>query len=260
MSEPKIYFSLSDTPFIPAEREIRWIDSSYSMNENAVGSYRWQGVSNGNYQSKHPIFNTNGETIGFISDAGTRLSYTYGCVYAGDCFWITHQTFYAARNNGPSSVSLVEEKGKFLFSSDRKFKVVNSFSFSENWLNTIKAFKLLHHGSQLLYLTEYGFCVFDIYQRGKVAEAEFTDIAYGIRDFTLSPNAKFLAMAVRKEIKRHQNRYDNFIRIYNLETGLKVGDIFLDTERNEHWTVDFSEDGHLLRALLNSSKFVFKLR
>lgn len=263
MSEPKINFSLDDTPFIPAEREKSWIDSSFSHAPNAIGPYRWLGVSNGNYESRHPILNENGDTIGFISDAATDLGYTWQCVYAGDCFWITNMTFYATRKSiDVSTVSIVEQKGKFLFSSDRKFKVVESFSFGTHWVHSTKAFKLLNDGRQLLYLTDNGFCLFDTYSRRIVAQKEFTDRPFYF-NFTLSPKANILAMAYsksKKDILDGEYRYNNFIRLYNLETGLVLGEQILDVDGHAHWTVDFSEDGRQLRATTDRITFVFKIR
>lgn len=130
MSEPKIHFSLSDDSFIPAKREEEWVDSSFSQVENPVGILRLPAVNNGRYESKHPVLNISGETIGFLQHGSTFLGYTWECIYGGGCFWIVNQTFTETLNGGKvCNVSIVENVGKFLFSSFIKFKVVKSFEF-----------------------------------------------------------------------------------------------------------------------------------
>ena len=260
MSKPKIFFSLSDDSFVPAEREKNWIDSSFSGVDNPVGAYSMPAVSNGGYESKHPILDETGNTIGFMSNGGSYLGYTYQCVCANDRFWITHQTFYAMRNHGNSRVSIVEEKRKSIFSSSRKFKVVKSFEFGDSWLGpNPMAFKLLDSERKLLYLTDRGFCLFDTYLLKKVAKADYEDIGYDIRDFNISPDFKFLALAVSMRSERYQDRYDNFIRIYDLEADSKLDDLFLDIDQSA-FRIYFSKDSSQLEASYKSSSFVFKIR
>lgn len=260
MSEPKIYFSLSDDSFIPAEREENWIDSSFSNVDNPKGTLRMPGVNNGGYESRHPVLDENGNTIGFMPNGATDLGYTWTCVYASNCFWITHQTFNAMRNHGNSSVSIVEEKRKSIFSSSRKFRVVKSFGFGGDWVDSIKVFKLLDSERNLLYLTDRGFCLFDTHLRDEVAKAEYNDITHDIRDFTISLDSNLLALAVCKRRKINRDSYDNFIRLYNLKTGLKINDLFLDFDQSVYPDIDFSEDGRQLRVSYNSSRFIFKIR
>lgn len=264
MSKSKIFFSSSDDSFVPAEREKNWIDSSFSGADNPVGSYRMPAVSNGGYESKHPILDKTGNTIGFISNGAADLGYTYQCVCANDRFWITHQTFYAMRNHGNSRVSIVEEKRKSIFSSSRRFRVVKSFEFGDSWLGADPmAFKLLDSERKLLYLTQQGFCLFDTSLCSEVAKAEYNDITYCIQDFNISPDFKFLALAVSKERETDRNLYDNFIRLYNLKTGSKLNDIFLDVDESMGWDINFSEDSRQLRASSRFSRlpsFHFKIR
>ena len=96
MPESKIHFSLiGEVPFIPAEREEKWFDSSFSQKEspyskisNFVGELRFPFVDNGRYESKHPILDVREQRIGFMREGAYRIGYTYTCVYAANCFWI----------------------------------------------------------------------------------------------------------------------------------------------------------------------------
>lgn len=194
----QIQFRDSQSSFRPAERlhDEDWIDTSFSQSPSAVGRLRLPSVSNGRYESKHPILDVHGATVGFMIDGVGSLGYTFTCVYAGDCFWITHQGFSAVMGGVDiSRVSLVDATGTFMFSNrGTKFSVVTSFGFGGNWVDTIQAFKLLDDGAYLLYLTNYGVCLFDTRRREIVAKAEFTDIVHQWSGFALSPKVKLLAI------------------------------------------------------------------
>lgn len=222
-------------------------------------------VGNGRYESKHPILNADGETVGYLIDGAAALGYTFTCVYAGNCFWITHQGFGAVtRGVDISGVSLVDATGSFLFSNKgTKFGVVKSFGFGGNWVNDIKVFKLLNDGAYLLYVTNYGICMFDTYRREIVAKVELTNLAYQWSGFALSPKVKLLAISCSERGNTDpldgEYRYRNFVRIYNLETGAAVGEQALPGDRETRWTVEFSEDGRSLRVASGSSRHDFDL-
>ena len=96
-----------------------------------------------------------------------------------------------------------------------------------------------------------------------VAKAEFTDVAYQWSGFALSPKVKLLAIGCSargdKDPVDGEYRYRNFVRIYNLETGVVVGEQALLGDRETRWTVDFSEDGRQVGVTSNSSTCVFEL-
>lgn len=263
----QIQFRDSQSSFHPAKppHDEDWIDTSFSQSPRAIGHLRLPGVSNGRYESKHPILDAHGTTIGFMIGGLSSLGYTFTCVYAGDCFWITHQVFGAVtRGVDVSGVSLVDATGTFMFSTKgAKFKVVKSFGFGASWVDDIRAFKLLDDGAYLLYLTNYGVCLFDTRMREIVAKAVFTNLAYQWSGFALSPKVKLLAIGCSargdKDPIDGDYRYRNFVRIYNLETGVIVGEQALPGDRETQWTVDFSEDGRQLRVASNSSTHVFEL-
>lgn len=263
----QIQFSDSQSPFRPAERpqDKDWIDTSFSQSPRAVGRLRLPSVSNGRYESKHPILDVHGATVGFMIDGVGSLGYTFTCVYAGDCFWITHQGFGAVMGGVHiSRISLVDATGTFMFSTKgMKFKVVKSFGFGGSWVDGIRAFKLLDDGAYLLYLTNYGVCLFDTRRRDVIAKAEFTDIVHRWSGFALSPKVKLLAIGCSvgddKDPLDGEYRYRNFVRIYNLETGAVVGEQALPGDRETRWGVDFSEDGRQLGVASSSSTHVFEL-
>lgn len=267
MSETKIHFRDSQSPFHPTER-LRgedWIDTSFSQSPRAVGRLRLPAVCDGRYESKHPIFDEHGATVGFLINGAGSLGYTFECVYTGNCFWIAHQGFGAVMGGiDVSGVSLVDETGTFMFSTKgAKFRVVKSFGFRSGWVDEIRAFKLLDDGARLLYLTNYGACLFDTRTRAIVAKTEFTNLAYQWSGFALSPKVKLLAIGCSesgdKDPLDGEYRYRNFVRIYNLETGFLIGEQALPEERKEQWTVDFSEDGRQVGVASNSAIHVFGL-
>ncbi|SEQ04980.1 hypothetical protein [Nitrosomonas ureae] len=266
MTTTRIQFCESQSSFSPAKRprDEDWIDTSFSNSPGAVGRLRLPGVSNGRYESRHPILDVNGTTVGYLIDGAISLGYTFTCVYAGNCFWITHQSLSATLHGGGSAVSLVDKTGMFWFSSKgAKFDTVKSFGFGSSWVDSIRAFKLLDNGAYLLYLTNYGVCLFDARMRQIVAKVEFMELAYQWSDFALSPKVKLLAigcsMADHKDPLDGEYRYKNFVRIYNLETGMAIGEQALPGDRKTLWTVNFSEDGHRIGVVSDSSTHVFEL-
>ncbi len=267
MSDIKIQFRDSQSSFRPAQRprDEDWIDTSFSHNPRAVGRLRLPAVNNGRYASKHPILDAGGATVGFMIDGVGSLGYTFTCVYAGNCFWITHQGFGAVIGGvDVSGVSLVDETGTFMFSTrGAKFKVVKSFGFGGSWVDNIRAFKLLDDGTYLLYLTNYGVCLFDTRRREIIAKAEFTNLAYQWSGFALSPKVKLLAIGCSargdKDPLDGEYNYRSFVQIYNLETGVVVGEQALPGDRETRWAVDFSEDGRQVGVASESYTHTFEL-
>lgn len=261
----KIHFQDSQVLFRPAKRpnDEEWIDTSFAKSSRAVGRLRLPSVDNGRYASKHPILDANGTTVGFLSDGQGSIGYTFACVYAGGCFWIAHQGFGATMHGGGSNVSIVDGTGTFLFSSNAKFGVVNSFAFGRSWVDSIRVFKLLDDEAYLLYLTNYGVCLFDTRRREIVAKADFADLAYQCSGFAISPKVKLLALGFsargEKDPLDGEYRYSNFVRIYNLETGDVVGQQNLMGDRETRWTVEFSEDGRQMAVQAGSSAHLFEL-
>lgn len=262
----QIQFRSSQSSFLPAERprDEDWLDTSYAENRSAIGRLRFPIVHDGRYKSKHPILDAEGNTVGFMTSGVRSLGYTFKCVYAGDCFWITHQGFGAVLNSvDVSRLSLVDVTGKFFFSKETKFGVVKSFGFGGSWVDGTRIFKLFDEGARLLYLTNYGFCFFDTHRREIVAKADFTKIAYQWYGFALSPKVKLLAIgcsvADEKDPIDGEYRYRNFVQIYNFETGLIVGEQELPGDQDTRWIVDFSEDGRQLRVKAGSSEHIFDL-
>ena len=263
----QIQFRASLLSFQPAKRPLDkdWIDTSFSQSPRAIGELRLPGVSNGRYESKHPILDPDGATVGYMVDGETWLGYTFTCLYAGNCFWIAHQGFGAVMNGvNVSEVSLVDATGAFVFSPrDAKFTVVKSFEFGGLWVHTIRAFKLLDDGNYLLYLTNYGFCLFSTRRREIVAKTEFTNLAHQWSGFALSPKANILAIGFSERgkdpIDDDYFPHRNFVRIYDLKTGVVVGEQVLPGDRETRWIIDFSEDGRRVRATSDLSTHVFEL-
>lgn len=227
----EVYFKPHDTLFISAEKIENWIDSSFSNNLHSIGSFRLPSVDNGNYESRHPVLNKNGDIKGYISDASNDLGFTYACVYTGDYFWVVHHTKYNVRKGLGSNVSLVGQIGEFPSSFDLKFKVIDFFEFGRHWVDTIKAFKLLDERRKLLYLTNSGFCLFDTNRCNVISRTNFNDVATNILKFNLSPNLTFLALVIAKRdgvnSPENKEQYDNFVRIYDLKTGLLIDDLLI---------------------------------
>ena len=261
----QIQFRNSQTSFCPAKRprNQELIGTSVAQSPDAIGHLRFTSVRNGNYESKHPILDEHGTRVGFLVDGAMKLGYTYACVYADNCFWVAHATFAQTMHGG--NVSLVEPTGTFLLPGrGMKFEKVRSFPISEVWADDIQVFKLLDGGAFLLYLTKQGFCLFDVRKRELTAKADFSGFFFPQSGFAISPKVKLLAIG--GSARSHQDpldgayRYRNFIRIYQLETGVIVGEQTLPGDQEAAWhDVEFSEDGRQVRAASSAASHTFEL-
>jgi hypothetical protein len=247
-----------------AERD--WIETSFSSSPRAVGELRLPRPDHERYAAKHPILRPDGTTAGFLIRGVRSLGRTFRCVYAAGCFWIVHERPGPAAAGGVrSGVSIVDRIGTFRFSRrGAKFGVVKSFEFGRGWPNTIRAFKLLDERARLLYLTNYGVCLFDTKRREAIARVEFNDCAYQWSGFALSPTVKLLALgcSVRREKDpiSGRHRYENFVRMYNLESGEIAGEHSLAGDRQIEWAVHFSDDGRQMRLASPFSTRSFNLQ
>jgi hypothetical protein len=246
--------------FVPAVKPSTWLDTSSNANERSIGELRLPPVDNGRYEQKHPILDRDGTTVGYLVNGASDIGYTWDRVYAGGCFWLVNMTFGATFNGGGSSVTLVEEVGTFLFSANRKFKATQSFGFKSSWAGATKVYKLLNEGRHLFYLTDYGFCLFDTYYRHIVTKIDFDAFSLGYNsdtDFALSPKVNLLAIAVsthgEKDPLDGEYRYRNFVRLYDLDSGEVMGEHLLEINTYNKWSIDFSEDGRVLRLSSGSA-------
>ncbi len=264
MDSERIQFQESNEPFHAHERpaDFSWFDTSFSISPRAVGDFRLVGVDNGRYERKHPVLNAAGDTIGLLIDAESLIGYTWVCVYARGCFWVANQTFHSTMNGGGTSVSLIGESGQFLFKPEKKFQVVKSFDFDGLWAQSCEIFKLLDDGKYILYLTKYGFCLFDTGARDIASKVEFSNQEW-FYGFDLSPKVKLLAVchcaSSEKDPIDGERRYKSFLRLYNVESGKIVGEQLLQSPRDEVWKVEFSETGRQVRVSSNSDKRIFEL-
>jgi hypothetical protein len=234
------------------ERERNWIETSFSHSPRATGAFRLARPHDERYAKKHPISSADGVMAGFLIEGVRSLGDTFRCIYAAECFWIVHQRREAGIIGQYSSVSLVDRTGRFRFlRRGAKFGVVKSFEFGRGWPQTIRAFKLLDQGARLLYLTNYGFCLFDTKRRTMSGRVDFTDCAYQWSGFALSPATGLLAVgcSVRREKDPSdgRHRYENFVRLYYLESGTVAGEQGLHGDRQTEWTVQFSDDGEQMQ-------------
>lgn len=143
-----------------------------------------------------------------------------------------------------------------------KFRAIKRFGFGGWWPHQIRAFKVLDDGTRLLYLTAYGACLFDTGTREIVAKAEFKDVTHQWSGFALSPTAKLLAIAFSMggdDPLGGGYCYSNGVRIYDLSSGVLVGEEFLLGNQQVRWTVDFSENGRQLRVASDGDTSVFDL-
>jgi hypothetical protein len=243
-----------------------WIETSFAANARSVGELRLPHTENDRYESRHPIVKPDGTPAGFLVKGKSALGQTSRCVYAAGCFWIVHQRQDAvASGTVRSGVSLVDRIGTFRFSRrGAKFAVVKSFDFGRGWPATVRVFKLLDKGARLLYITNYGVCFFDTKRREIVGRADFTDCAYQWSGFGLSPTARILAIgcSVRREKDpiSGRHRYENFVRMYSLESGDILGEQGLPGDRQIEWAVNFSDDGRQVQLASPFSTRSFDLR
>ena len=211
------------------------------------------------------IMDANDNMVGYLSGAVNSIGYTWNCIYAAGCFWLTNQTFSDTMEGvNRSNVTLVDEVGTFLFSSTKKFRAIKSFDFEGHWAGFTKAFKLLNEERELFYLTNKGFCLFDTYRRERVSLVNFpiylSDHAF---DFAISPKVRILAIAGSSMGEQDpidgEYRYNNFIWLYNLESGILMGEEKLDTNTYNRWSIHFSEDGRNVKTASEGATLQFEL-
>lgn len=264
MSDFKVSFDKSDSPFKPVMKleADDWFDTSYAEAQKAIGELRFPIVSNGRYERKHPILSTSGETMGYLVGAEVDIGYTWKCVYAGGYFWLTNQTFSSTTGGGGTNISVIADVGNILFSSKRKFRLIKTFDFKENSWKSPDAFKLLDEGRQLFVLTHHGFCLFDTHYIRIESQALFNSYPSKY-DFTISPKVPILAVVCSFDGKKDpidgEYQYSNAIWLYNLETGKLVGEISLNNNEPNNWSINFSEDGRTIRATTGKEIHQFEL-
>ncbi|MBC8756554.1 hypothetical protein H2O64_17915 [Kordia sp. YSTF-M3] len=264
MTDFKVHFKETDSEFSIAEKIKKddWFDTSYNEVTSSIGNLRYPIVDNGRYGSKHPIYDTLGGIIGYLVGAESQIGYTWGCVYAGAGFWLTNQTFSATMGGGGTNISVIADVGNFLFSSKRKFKLVESFYFEEHSWKSPDVFKLLDDGRELLVITRYGFCVFETFNKTMRSKTYFQSYCDNY-DFTISPKVKILAIVSsfngRKKPIDGEYRYKNSIWLYNLDTGELVGEKTLEIDKSLNWSINFSEDGRKIRVLSDEFSTQFEL-
>ncbi len=263
-NDKSINFKPFNSEFKPAKNPISesFYDNSFFQSDKAIGNLRLPAVDNGRYESKHPIMDVSGNTVGFLSNGKSSIGYTYNCIYAGNCFWIAHEKF----NRGGSYVSVIDDAGTFLFSSTRKFDVINSFPLNGDWAEFSKAFKLINNGDQLIYVASKGFCLFNTKTRNVHSKADFTRFLSDYTfNFTISPNGNLLALAAstmrgKKDPIDNEFKYDNFIWVFDLNDGSLIGEKILDIDKSIKWVIDFSENGMALKLDSSQTSYQFELK
>lgn len=259
----KIAFIKSQSNFrgeIVTLREDKLFDTSYRDCNHAIGHLRFPGVSNGRYESKHPIFDLNGDKVGFLVNGAGSLGYTYHCVYVdrAECFYISHSPFGSSK----SYISIVSENGSFLFTKGVKFERTQTFELPGACTN-ILTFKLIEDQRYLLVLTQYGFCLIDTVYRKLASKTLFEGMGYSVTGFALSPKVNLLAIAFcvpdYKDPLDGEYRYRNLIHIYDLEIGQSIGSHYLEINELIYWKLAFSTDGRQLAVNSENCDLVFDL-
>ncbi|WP_340201924.1 hypothetical protein [Ascidiimonas sp. W6] len=267
MPVTKINFKQTEATFPIAKKptENKLIDTSFAQSERATGKLRLPAVNNGRYESRHPILNPEGHTVGYLSKAANTIGYTWNCVYAGHCFWLTNMTFHDTFNGGKySNISLVAEAGTFLFSSTRKFKVIKAFALDGSYAGFTRAFKLLNNERELFYLTNKGFALFNTYGQNLIAQADFQEyLSENTWDFALSPKVPILAIVAssmgEKDPVDGAYRYKNFVRLYSMKNGELMGEKILEMNGFTRWAIYFSKNGRFLKIASPEITLCFEL-
>ena len=245
------------------------IDTSYAHKEKAIGRLRMPFASNGSYSMRHPIRDAQGEKVGALVGGMDTLGYTYRCVYADEagCFFLTTVPVGVTTQLGNRSyISVVDMVGELVLTGKgSKFARTHSFSLPDRWvsLGTEIVFKLINEGQNLLYLCRYGFCFLDTRRREMLSKVEFGDLSFQACGHALSPKVNLLAVAFsayrEKDVLDGSERYANFIRLYDLDRGLVLGEAPLPGDAREGWSVWFSQDGRKLAAKAGSKEAAYEL-
>lgn len=271
----QIHFKENNASFTPVDESSGngWFDTSYKDASFAIGKLRMPGVSNGRYAPKHPIFDAEGNNVGFLVKGAQTLGYTYCCVFVdkANCFYILHVPFSAVWGNSPklSCISIVSATSEFTRGDKgMKFETIQRFALPNNYVGSGDlAFKLIDDNKYLLQLSQHGFGLIDIDYSRLLSKCEFGDASHSVSDFSLSPNSNLLAIIFSMDDYNDPisgaYKYKNFVRIYNLKTGELFGEKTMGNgllaEECRDWKIKFSDDGGKIEISSKTMKQVFEL-
>jgi hypothetical protein len=249
-------------------RKEEWFDTSYQAVETAIGHLRMPGVSNGRYPSRHPIYDAQGNNVGFLADGAGTLGYTYYCVYVDRAyrFYLSHVPFGEVwgKRFTSSYISTVSVTGGFLFRPGRKFARTGSLELPYDWVGNELAFKLMNDQQHLLFVSQQGFCFVDTGSCRAISKTDFDGLSHSITGFALSPKVNLLAMCFcasdGSDPLDGRPRYRSLLRIYHLDTGALVGEKRIGGDQHAGWNVVFGLDGRQLAARSATSELVFDLQ
>ena len=219
---------------------------------NPIGRLRIPIPDNGRYEKNHPVFDDQHKIIGYLIDGREKIGYTFRCVYAGERFWIVHETLPdPGYKNGQSMISLICSNGKFMFSKKDKFCIEHSFMI-EPYTDCL-LYKLLDDGERLLLLTQTDINYLNVSERIRISHVKFLNEGkyFYPSSFALLEQKKLLAICgvQKKDPLTDEKKFSYSLRLYDLQTGLVYDEKVLI---NDHEVYDsptnlvFSKDGRML--------------
>jgi hypothetical protein len=241
--------------------KIDFFDTSLSgYNKATIGNLTMPGVDNGRYESKHPIHDKSGLTYGHMVGGVMRIGYTYAGVYSdsANAFFLAHLPFTSVPSYPAIGfISQISPSGSFLFGNKGvKFKQTFVKQLPGEWITDIKAYKLFENGKRLLILTDKGFTVYNTHNQVYEFDPIIIHSYACIKDFSISPDYKYITIAVSRYMESDEidgtQTYSNYIEIYELKDGLKVGGLKLPHTTETNWNIRFALDDRTISLTAGS--------
>jgi hypothetical protein len=254
----------NDTPFTPRS-DLLLIDAARVDNPTAQGL--WGFVSNARYSNKHPVYDISGQKLGHLKGGVMDVGYTFEAIYLG------HKEFAIASvplNSRSDSLVRVRPVGSYLFrpSLGQRFAVTESLNLGRDWVsgnNSIHVFRQLDKlNNNILFVSNYGFIVVDRHDFEPIKRVTF-DHGYGaLKGFGISPKRPILAVVFSTYSKTDKldntYLYKNFVTLYDMAEGNKMGETALPGDKETSWNVTFSECGRQIRVSNGQTHLTFDMK
>ncbi len=254
----------NDTPFTPRS-DLLLIDAARADNPTSKG--RWSFVGNARYKRKHPIYDNNQRLLGHLKGGATDVGYTFEAIYLGQ------KDFAIASvplNSRSDSLVRVRPVGSYLFrpSLGQRFVVTESLKIGYNWVsanNAIHVFRQLDKlNNNILFVSNYGFIVVDRLDFEPMKRVTF-DYGYdALTCVALSPKRPLLAAVFstysHSDKLDNTYRYKNFVAVYDMEKGNKMGETTLPGNSETSWSVTFSQCGRQIQVTSGQTRLTFEMK
>lgn len=249
----------------------QWNDDSFRRinepcDDDCIGELGWPFANNAQYERNHPVCDRSGRVVGYLVGGVSNLGYTFHSVYVNHArkFYVAHQRYGVKK----SQISVVAATGKKLFSDSLKFEQVETITHPDLWVaySSVVAFKLLQNQQRLLFCGKCGYSLIDTASGRLIASQEFTKWESQVSSIAFTPNVGVAAVAFSAAFEASPLDglpiYENYLELWDLEKGRKIGRQDLGVKGCNGWKPQFDETGRRFRIQNHDESVVhiFNLR